>query len=212
MATEITIQEYPNPLGSRRLILYVEGNRHEVTVTASASFAEGWMIYYTDMVRNRYYKDKRFVAAIGVTGSAQAQTLQLFVHNSCLVFQLNHSHDVPASLRPFLEDSSIFFVSYRSEHLLSKLRQSRHRLNMARIPFDIAESAIRYLDRQAIRLTRIEDIARYNLGILGVTMPIAVDSSDWVVEHLSVGQVKQLALEAYITYRYTMMNISDHIS
>ena len=77
---------------------------------------------------------------------------------------------------------------------------------MVRIPFDIAKSAVRYLDGQALHLTRIEDIARYSLGIHGVTMPMAVDSCDWAVEYLTVGQVKQVTLEAYITYHYIMLN------
>ena len=73
--------------------------------------------------------------------------------------------------------------------------------------FDIVQSAERYLDGQVHRLAKIEEIARDYLGIHGVTMPMAVDSTDWADEELTVAQVKQVALEAYITYHYTMVNI-----
>ena len=73
---------------------------------------------------------------------------------------------------------------------------------MFQSPLDIKQSARMYHDGQALS---VEDIARDHLSIHGVMMLMAIDSSDWAVQHLTVEQVKQVVLEAYITYRYTMM-------
>ena len=143
------------------------------------------------------------MVAIGVTGSIEgAHTIQLFVHNLCLVYQLSQSTVVPNSIKKFLMDPTNFFVCYRSNHFITKLQRSRHQLNMFQSPLDIEQSARMYHDGQALS---VEDIARDLLGIHGVMMPMAVDLSDWAVQHLTVEQVKQVVLEAYITYRYTMM-------
>ena len=90
MATEITIHEHPNPPGDHRLlVLNVEGNHTDVFVTPSAEFVEGWLIYTRDVTRNMYFED-RFVVAIGVTGSTEAQTIQLFVKDKLSCAHIVH--------------------------------------------------------------------------------------------------------------------------
>ena len=71
---------------------------------------------------------------------------------------------------------------------------------------DIVQSVGMCNDGQALRHASIEEIARDHLRVHGVTMPMTVGSKDWAIQHLTVRRIKQLALEAYITYHYIMLN------
>ncbi|PIN20539.1 DNA helicase [Handroanthus impetiginosus] len=176
-----------NPAKQENYVVFCHSHLIRTVVTANPSVVRKWV------QRTRCYNHyllslgRRLVVGLGVQwspgGSSPAATLQLCVHNHCLIFQLLHATSYPAELRHFLSDPNVIFVGFWNYRDTDLLENSHYHLRVSR------------LVECATWRASIEALAEEVLGIDGLKKEKAVGRSKWDERWLTKEQVEYACID-----------------
>lgn len=199
------ISIYDHSIDSTELNIYTVdffGTDITVTVTSTPAVARRW-IQATRYFNRHYYYSDRLIAGIGVQWvpggrSSPAATLQVCVGRRCLIYQLDHVDYVPMALRRFLMSPAVTLVGIWNHSDAEKLRMSRHRVEVREL-IDL-RLHVRRENGENMARASVEEIVEEELGYKGVRLDYWISRSDWDDEILSVDQVRQACVDAYVSF------------
>ncbi|RAL48651.1 hypothetical protein DM860_000971 [Cuscuta australis] len=174
-----------------------------VTVTKNPSVVRKW-ISTTLYLRNRRHQFGRLVVGVGVQWNPSngndppADTLQLCVGSRCLIFQLCHARTIPLILRRFLRDESNTFVRIWNAADAKKLYME-HELEIHGL-LDLRRYVATEEGASLLR-SPVETIVSECLGFDGVRLDNEISVSDWDDRYLSLAQVRQATVKAYVAFQ-----------
>jgi len=179
----------------------------EVTVTATASVVTNWLQtmlnHHLQYLRNRNLRNRNrnLVVGLGVQWTPgnldpPADTLQLCIRGSCLIFHLSRADMIPVSLCNFLCHPKNTFVGFWNIADRRKLEIFDHRLQMWKDPQDLRR--YRFNGEDLSRLS-MNQIVRNWLDF-EVDQSVQVGRSNWNAENLDEDQVAYASIDAYCAF------------
>ncbi|RHN73037.1 putative DNA helicase [Medicago truncatula] len=184
----------------------------EVTVTATASVVTNWLQSMLNhhfqslrhlqyLRRNRNLCNRNLIVGLGVQWTPgnldpPADTLQLCISGSCLIFHLSLADMIPVSLCNFLRHPKNTFVGFWNAADRRRLERFDHRLQMWKDPQDLRHYRFNgeNLSRESINV-----IVRNWLDF-EVDQSVQVGRSNWNAENLYEDQIAYASIDAYCAF------------
>ncbi|RHN73040.1 putative DNA helicase [Medicago truncatula] len=197
--TDLGRDRYEN-LRTYHVYIHESQINFEVTVTATASVVTNWLRTMLDH-HLQYLRNCNLVVGLGVQWTNRnldppADTLQLCIGGSCLIFHLSRADMIPVSLCNFLRHPKNTFVGFWNAADRRKLERFDHRLQMWKNPQDLRNYEF---NGEALSRLSMDEIVRKCLGFK-VDQSIEVGRSNWNQENLYAHQVAYASIDAYFAF------------
>ncbi|KAL5859276.1 hypothetical protein ACOSQ4_000572 [Xanthoceras sorbifolium] len=153
----------------------------ETTVTDKGSVADAWKIIVG--------LDSEWRPNTNPDLDNTTAVLQLCVDTKCLILQMLYVDNIPESLKNFLSDPIVTFLSLRNEYGL-------HCSSIA----DVRELSMRRYPMAIYRKPGLKDVARLVVG-LDMPKPKHVCRSDWQSRALDDMQIEYACIDAYASFK-----------
>ncbi|KAM7514124.1 hypothetical protein LguiA_003707 [Lonicera macranthoides] len=195
-----------HPANSRSTAVYditYYNDNIQAVVTCSATVVDRWINEITRIHRRKLHK-----LVIGIdtewrlNANKSIAILQLCVGRRCLIFQLHHAQEIPASLYAFLNNTNFTFVGVGIGQDVQKLSDHR-KLSVGGCVKDLQPLAASvYNDKEFEKM----GLKRMASAVLGKVMdkPKHITLSKWDAKRLSYAQVEYACLDAFVSFEIGM--------
>ena len=169
------------------------------TVTRRGTDVDQWI--NDIMIKHREQLDK---LVIGIdtewclNATKSIAILQLCVGHRCLIFQLLHADEIPASLYAFLNNANFTFVGVGVEHDVRKLSEYRE-LHVGGRTMDLRHEAALIYDDDEIKCMGLKGLAKKVLN-MEMEKPRDITLSRWDDVSLSLAQIEYACLDAFVSF------------